>query len=156
MSDVAPLPNRERRQTAKRVTTPHVVASDRETTFIVENSGECVSGRAHGVNRKTVRALRAGRHPIIDTLDLHRTRVDPARERLERFIEQRARAGGGCVRVIHGRGLHSTDGAGKLRALVPQWLATGALADRVAAYCSAAPHDGGVGALYVLIKKGDV
>jgi DNA-nicking Smr family endonuclease len=53
------------------------------------------------------------------------------------------------VRVIHGKGLGSPQKNSILRQLVRGWLAQ---RDEVLAYCQARPHDGGEGALLVLLR----
>jgi DNA-nicking Smr family endonuclease len=70
-----------------------------------------------------------------------------------------------CLLVITGKGRrlvqeHETswgDGEareiGVLRRMVPGWLKEGPLRGCVLAYSQAQPRDGGVGALYVLLKR---
>ena len=62
-------------------------------------------------------------------------------------------AGHGCVRVIHGKGLHSTDDFGRGGVPVLKNLVDRLLRQRadVLAYHSAPPRAGGTGAVLVLL-----
>ena len=55
-----------------------------------------------------------------------------------------------CVCIVHGKGLHSVDGKAVLKSAVNDWLRK---IDDVLAFCSAKNSDGGVGALYVLLRR---
>ena len=57
-----------------------------------------------------------------------------------------------CVRVVHGRGLHS-DGGAVLKGGVVEWLTTAPPLSLVLAFASAQPRDGGPGASYVLLRR---
>lgn len=108
------------------------------------------SGRAEGVNRAQVAALRAGKVRVEATLDLHGDTVAAAMPRLEKFVLESARAHRRCVLVIHGKGLHS-DGVAVLRDAVLHAL-IGELSGLVHAFSAAAPADGGEGATAILVK----
>jgi DNA-nicking Smr family endonuclease len=74
------------------------------------------------------------------------------------FLAECLHHGQRCVRVIHGKGLGSPQKLSILRQLVRGWLAQ---REEVLAYCQARPHDGGEGALLVLLRapkknKGDL
>jgi DNA-nicking Smr family endonuclease len=58
-----------------------------------------------------------------------------------------------CVLVIHGKGEHSPQGAGVLRGEMAAWLSQGAASEHVAAFTTAGEHDGGEGAVYVLLRR---
>lgn len=109
-----------------------------------------LSGRADGVNRAQVAALRTGKVRVEATLDLHGHTVAAARPLLERFLLDSARLRRRCVLIIHGKGLHS-DGVAVLRDAVQQAL-TGELSGLVHAFSTAAPADGGDGATAVMVK----
>ena len=102
-------------------------------------------GLAHGV----LRDLRRGRWVIQDEIDLHGLNRDEARQRLAAFLAECLNQGQRCLRVIHGKGLGSPQKISVLRQLVRGWLAQ---RDEVLAYCQARPHDGGEGALLVLLR----
>lgn len=109
-----------------------------------------ISGRADGVNRAQVAALRTGKVRVESTLDLHGDTVAAAMPRLEKFVLEAARARRRCVLVIHGKGLHS-DGIAVLRDAVLTALA-GELSGLIHAFSTAAPADGGDGATAILVK----
>lgn len=103
------------------------------------------TGLAQGV----LRDLRRGRWVIQDEIDLHGMNRDEARHTLATFLAECLHHGRRCIRVIHGKGLGSPQKTSILRQLVRGWLAQ---RDEVLAYCQARPHDGGEGALLVLLR----
>jgi DNA-nicking Smr family endonuclease len=58
-----------------------------------------------------------------------------------------------CVIVIHGKGVHSPQGAGVLRGEIGAWLSQGKASEHVAAFATATAKDGGEGAVYVLLRR---
>ncbi|RMD71241.1 MAG: DNA mismatch repair protein MutS, partial [Gammaproteobacteria bacterium] len=54
-----------------------------------------------------------------------------------------------CVRIVHGKGRRSARQP-VLKQKVNGWLRA---RDEVLAFCSARPHHGGTGALYVLLRR---
>lgn len=145
-----PLADRQRARPPQRETHRPTSAPDRK--FAIERRGERIEGRSHGVSRKQLASLRAGHIRPESTLDLHRTRADDAARKLEAFIAGAAASGLECVLVIHGRGLHSEAGP-VLRDRVIRVLSSGRTAAHVRAFCSASGRDGGVGAMYVVVKQ---
>lgn len=103
-----------------------------------------------GVQRRTIRKLRRGGYSVTAELDLHGCTVSQARERLSNFLADLDRRRQTCVRIIHGKGLRSPGRQPVLRSKVALWLAR---RQDVLAYCSAPQHDGGLGALYVLLRR---
>ena len=102
-----------------------------------------------GVQHKLLRKLRRGQLPPDDDIDLHGLTVAEARLRLADFL---LHAGGRrlrCVRVIHGKGFSSPGMRPVLKPAVRAWLRQD---DRVLAYATALPRDGGGGAVYVLLR----
>lgn len=102
-----------------------------------------------GLAQDVLRDLRRGRWVIQDEIDLHGLNRDEARHRLATFLAECLHHGRRCVRVIHGKGLGSPQKTSILRQLVRGWLAQ---REEVLAYCQARPHDGGEGALLVLLR----
>lgn len=102
-----------------------------------------------GVANNTLRDLRRGRWVIQDEIDLHGLNRDEARALLAAFLADCLQHGRRCVRVIHGKGHGSPQKLSVLRQLVRGWLAQ---RDEILAYCQARPHDGGEGALIVLLR----
>lgn len=104
-------------------------------------------GERAGIDGRTQRRLFRGDVPVDRQLDLHGLTAARAESRLAQFIETAARDGCRCVLVITGKG------AGILRGLAPDWLKRQPLSSCILALAEARPHDGGSGALYVLLRR---
>ena len=104
-------------------------------------------GERAGIDGRTQRRLFRGDVPVDRRLDLHGLTAARAASRLAQFIETAARDGCRCVLVITGKG------AGILRGHVPDWLKRQPLSPHILALAEARPHDGGSGALYVLLRR---
>jgi DNA-nicking Smr family endonuclease len=102
-----------------------------------------------GLSRQILKDLRRGRWVIQAEIDLHGMTREEARTRLGEFLGGSLERGDRCVRVIHGKGLRSPGREGVLKNVVRGWLAR---RQEVLAFCQARPHDGGDGALYVLLR----
>ena len=113
---------------------------------------ELAHGRTAGVDRRQAERLSRGRLVVEATLDLHGLTQAAARERVDVFIAAQSEAGRRCVLVITGKGLMKEDG-GVLRQQVPRWLNQSPNRGRVLAFDYAQPKHGGMGALYVLLKR---
>lgn len=121
--------------------------------FDIADTGEFIEGAAPGVNGQLMAALRRGDYAIQGHVDLHgKTRVE-AKEAVVRFLAESRRQSRRCVLIVHGRGLNSKDQIPVLKEQLNVWLRHGSLARAVLAFCTARPHDGGAGALYVLLRK---
>ncbi len=112
-----------------------------------------VRGRADGVSRETLSKLEKGCFSIAAHLDLHGMVLEDARAAVDDFLKEQQRLGHRCVLLVTGKGKNSPGQQGVLREKVPQWLARGPSARRVLAFVSARPCDGGIGALYVLMRS---
>ena len=104
-------------------------------------------GERAGLDGRTQRRLFRGDVPVDRRLDLHGLTVARAESRLAQFIETAARDGCRCVLVITGKG------AGILRGYVSDWLKRQPLSPHILALAEARSHDGGSGALYVLLRR---
>lgn len=102
-----------------------------------------------GLPRRVLTDLRRGRWVLQGQLDLHGLNRDEAREALSQFIAACLQQGRRCVRVIHGKGLGSPGKESILKQLSRGWLAQ---REEILAFCQAGPHDGGGGALLVLLR----
>jgi DNA-nicking Smr family endonuclease len=111
---------------------------------------ELEHGKATGLDRRSSERLRRGRLPIDGRLDLHGMTQAAAAERLAEFLAGAQGAGKRCVLVITGKGLA---GGGILREQVPRWLNQSPNRGRVLAFDYAQAQHGGMGALYVLLKR---
>jgi DNA-nicking Smr family endonuclease len=115
---------------------------------------ECETGtilefRRPGVQKRRFQELRRGQLPVHATLDLHGMTVKSARQQLQRFIRDSLAIGRRTVLIVHGKGRGSPDQQPILKRRVNSWLRQ---LDCVLAFVSARPVDGGVGAVYVLLR----
>ena len=101
------------------------------------------------------KARDSARHPG-ETLDFFNVEpgmtVAEARPRLADFIDYSLKQGLTCVRIVHGKGLGSGHRGPVLKNAVNRWLRKW---DSVLAFVSARQVDGGTGAVYVLLDRGD-
>jgi DNA-nicking Smr family endonuclease len=118
-----------------------------------EHLREYAEHSSHPVGRLYLNDLRSGRFAIQAHLDLHGLTVAGAREAVAVFLRDSVRAGFTTVRIVHGRGRHSTDRP-LMKENVERWLRHRRLARFVIAYTSARVIDGGGGAVYVLLRRG--
>jgi len=124
-----------------------------EVAFDIADTDEFIEGHARGLDANVVRKLKRGDFAIQDHLDLHGLLKGEARTELEAFLGKSRQSGKRCVLVVHGRGLHSRDQVPVLKDALKRWMATARFARHVLAFASARPHDGGGGAVYVLLKR---
>lgn len=116
-------------------------------------AGDPLAFRRDTVPARTFQRLRRGEFAVQDELDLHVSGAREAEVLLRAFIADARAAGHGCVRVIHGKGLHSTDAFGRGGVPVLKNLVDRLLRQRsdVLAFHSAPPRAGGTGAVLVLL-----
>jgi len=107
-----------------------------------------LSFRRPGVPQDVVTRLRRGHWAMQGQIDLHGLRRDEAREQLAAFVRECTRRGHRCLRVVHGKGHGSPGKQPVLKAKVQRWLAQ---CDDVIAFAQASGHEGGAGALIVLL-----
>ena len=166
VGEVQPVkPGAQRVEPAKRSTLPPRADEDAEVLarlselvagdapFDLSDSDEFVEGHLPSLDPRLVRKLRAGEIAVQGHVDLHGLTREEAQSALERFLLGARQAGKRCVLVVHGRGLHSKDQIPVLKTSVQLWLTRGRLARRVLAFATARPHDGGTGAVYVLLRR---
>ena len=97
--------------------------------------------------------LRDGIYSIQGQLDLHGLDREEARLAVEEFVGRMSRFRPCCVKIIHGRGINSPNDRAILKESLQRWLSTRRLSKHVVAYASAPMNDGGVGAIYVLLRS---
>ena len=102
------------------------------------------------VGRRTMRKLARGGFSVRAEIDLHGMTVAEAKPRLTDFVENCARNGQLCIRVVHGKGLGSGNRGPVLKNSVNHWLRKWS---SVLAFVSARQVDGGTGAVYVLLRE---
>ncbi|MBR58064.1 MAG: DNA mismatch repair protein MutS [Myxococcales bacterium] len=124
-----------------------------ETRFEFRDSTEIIEGKCLGIDPQLVRRLRKGRYSVQAHLDLHGMDAQSAKEATRAFIIQSVKNGHRCVLIIHGKGLHSKSEEPVLKHGLKIWLSKGTVGRCILAFTSALPHDGGTGAIYVLLRK---
>lgn len=113
-------------------------------------AGDPLSFRRDDVPARVLQRLARGQYAAQDELDLHHADANAAESLLRAFLRQATREGLGCVRIVHGKGLHSETGIPVLKNLVDRLLRQRA---DVAAFHSAPPAQGGTGAALVLLRR---
>ena len=143
----------------------HVVSDDAESLarlselvsgegpFDISDSDEFLEGVAAGADRGLLVPLKRGEFSVQGNLDLHGLTRAEAKDAVERFLGESCRAGKRCVLLVHGRGLNSKDQIPVLKEQLKVWLRRGRIGRAVLAFATARPHDGGAGALYVLLRR---
>ena len=112
-------------------------------------SGDALSWRREEAPPRVLQRLRRSEYAAQDELDLHHADAVRAEAMLRDFLRESVQAGLGCVRIVHGKGLHSETGVPVLKNLVDRLLRQRA---DVLAYHSAPPAQGGHGAVLVLLR----
>lgn len=100
--------------------------------------------------RDIIKELHTGRYSVQDCLDLHGIVVEDAENEVEQFFNESVKKGHRCIKIIHGRGRRSPKGP-----VIKQSLITWLLRrhrKNIIAFVTARPCDGGLGALYVLLR----
>jgi DNA-nicking Smr family endonuclease len=103
-----------------------------------------------GVQPRTLKQLKRGTYPMGAELDLHgrtRKQADAALHNLITHAQQQRIRG---LRLIPGKGQRTSNYA-LMKSHLCHWLTQD---ERILAFCTATPSDGGGGALYVLLRKG--
>ena len=113
-------------------------------------AGDALSWRRDDLPPRVLQRLRRGQYAAQDELDLHHADVARAEAMLREFLKEAVQAGFGCVRIVHGKGLHSETGVPVLKNLVDRLLRQRA---DVLAFHSAPPAQGGRGAVLVLLRQ---
>jgi DNA-nicking Smr family endonuclease len=120
----------------------------------MRESEEVMEGCVPGLDPRVLRQLRKGEFTPQADLDLHGCDAETARALVEAFIVESHARGLRCLRIVHGRGNRSPNGA-VLKPSLPRWLSRGPARLIVLAWTSAPRSDGGTGASYILLRKGD-
>ena len=118
---------------------------------VLRDEPERFEGIAPGIDRAHLRRLRRGEVPVDEEVDLHGLQREQARRAIREGLQRAIDQGGRCVRVIHGRGVHSAAGGPVLRSQLLGWLSEPPHASRVMAFASGLSERGG--ATYVLLRR---
>lgn len=127
----------------------HEAISDEFDPEVLLDTDESLSYCRPGVSQEIVKKLRRGAWIVQAQLDLHGMRREEAREALSEFIREASKKGLRCLRVIHGKGLGSIGKEPVLKGKVRAWLVQ---KEEVIAFSQARAHDGGAGAVLVLLQ----
>lgn len=111
-------------------------------------AGDALSYRRDEIPPRTLQRLKRGHFAAQDELDLHWADIRQAEAMLREFLNHARQQSHGCVRVIHGKGLHGDSNAPVLKNLVDRLLRHRA---DVLAFASAPANQGGTGAVLVLL-----
>lgn len=112
-------------------------------------AGDELSYLRDGHDPRLLKRLRGGQFAVQDEFDLHRLHVASARTVIREFIAEAVAHDYRCVRLIHGKGLRSSEGP------VLKRLVDGMLRQHgdVIAFASAPANAGGTGAVLVLLRR---
>jgi len=162
MSDVKPLPAKQAaerippakpRQTRRQADAP---ATNTINDFVPRDqvpevaAEEALFFARPGLQHRLLRQFKRGELRPAARLDLHGCTINEAASLLAGFLHDAQAQQQRCVCVIHGKGHRSAEGRPALKAQVNQWLQDAPL---VLAFCSASAKDGGMGAMYVLLRR---
>jgi DNA-nicking Smr family endonuclease len=114
----------------------------------IDREGE-LSFIISGIHKNVLTNLRQGYFGIDAEIDLHGLTANEAQQQLHSFLQSCIKENCLCVHVVHGKGYRSSEHYPILKNKVNLWLRQH---PHVQAFCSAAPKDGGAGALYVLLE----
>ncbi|HFD87672.1 MAG TPA: DNA mismatch repair protein MutS [Gammaproteobacteria bacterium] len=120
--------------------------------FVLEElqPGDELLYREPGLQPAQFRKLRRGEFRRDAELDLHGMTAENARKALALLLHEAMEEGWRCLRIIHGKGLRSSNEGPVLKTRLNTWLRQ---RKDILAFCSAPPRDGGTGAVYVLLRK---
>ena len=166
MQDVAPLEKVERvaRQTGVEATATHKrrrdaamgLTDDREDpNFLTlgevapREPLEYLEWKKNGVQNAVYDKLRRGEYGLQASLDLHGKTIKEARTEVFVFLRRASMNNWRNLLIAHGKGERSQT-PGRMKSYVAEWLESH---PEVIAFCSAQRQHGGVGAVYVLVRK---
>ncbi len=120
-----------------------------ETAPLVKGD-EILSYRREGIQHRVFKKLKQGDFSVDARLDLHGLRVGEAQQAVFRFLLQSVARGFYCVSIIHGKGA----GRGETYPVLKNKL-NNLLRHRqeVLAFHSSPRHQGGVGAVNILLRR---
>lgn len=148
---VAPRPNLRPAAKLKEYTLEDFMAGKLE--FAVSSTNEYLEGHVVGLDEVIMNRLREGGYSAEANLDLHGLNSSQAFEALRVFIRNAWLKDLRSVLIVTGRGRNSPDGQPVLRQKLQSWLTKEPFKRVVMAFCTAKPHDGGPGSIYVLLRR---
>lgn len=139
----------ERRKAAEQQAEDDLNYLSMEFVDLVEPE-DVLEFRRDGVQHGVYKQLRMGRYEIEAALDLHHHSLRQARKALFDFIQLCHRRGVRNAIVVHGIGKFSKPHPALLKSYVNKWLRQ---LEPVMAFHSAQRQHGGVGSMYVMLRK---
>lgn len=145
-----PRPNGKRLQ--RQRDEQEVLANLFSDQYLAEEvqAGDVLSYCTPGLQKNILRKLRRGDYRREAELDLHGMTAELARQALHELLLEADQEGWRCIKIVHGKGLRSSNRGPVLKSRVNTWLRRSA---QVLAFCSAPPIDGGTGVVYVLLRR---
>jgi DNA-nicking Smr family endonuclease len=128
-------------------------AMSEDVPLAIPDHPEYIEGWIGVAGKQYLPNLRNGLYSIQGQIDLHGMNRMEAQTAVEDYIVHMSRFRPCCIKIIHGRGINSPLDRATLKDSLQRLLATRRLSRYVVAYASAAPRDGGVGAVYVLLNR---
>ena len=165
LRDVTPLPGRRieknpkieivnKKDTSKKADFGNLLEKRSEARKLQPNIS---LGDLTVLDKRTAQRMKRGKMKIDAKLDLHGLYQDEAYKVLKEFLSNAWNSKKRCLLVITGKGLHqgtsATQPRGVLQKIVPCWLNEEPSRSKILAFSYATRSDGGVGALYVLLKR---
>lgn len=169
MQDVEPLPSPAKSRQQARKHPPDVTSAQqqrRDAAMGLHHDGvdpnfltlgevpsrgplEFLEWKKVGVQNAVFSKLRRGGYTIQSSLDLHRKTVKEARQLVFKFLNEASAKDWRNLQMSPGKGELSKT-PGRLKSYLAHWLEEH---PEVIAFCSAKRQHGGVGAVYVLVRK---
>ena len=128
-------------------------AMEEDTPIPIPEHPEYIEGWIGVAGKRFLPNLRNGLYSIQGQIDLHGLTQEEARVEVEEYIIRMSRYRSCCIKIIHGRGINSPINRATLKDSLPRLLSTRRMSRYVVAYASAPLRDGGVGSMYVLLRR---
>ena len=103
-----------------------------------------------GYSPDILKKLKKGYWVVQKSIDLHGMISDEAKSYVVKFITECKKNNIRCIRIVHGKGYNSKNKEPVLKNKLKHWLAQ---KEEVIAYAQAKAHDGGGGAVIVLLDS---
>ncbi len=128
-------------------------AMDGNWPMTILDHPEYIEGWIGVAGKRFLPKLRNGLYSIQGQIDLHGLNRVDAQTAVEEYIIRMSRDRSCCIKIIHGRGINSPTDKATLKESLQRLLSTRRMSRYVVAYASAPSCDGGVGAVYVLLRR---
>jgi DNA-nicking Smr family endonuclease len=148
----APVVSRDAVDAPARKKLGELVGGAHRFDVAIEDDG-FVEGLRRDAPVEALGALRREQPRVDATLDLHGLREAVVEDRLARWLREQHKKSARRVLVVHGKGLHSSDGVAVLRDAVIRVLEASIATPLVLAFASAPPALGGTGAMLVELAR---